>query len=156
MLLEIITDDKLDIESRSITKSFISSVGRGQIKVSRLYLIESQNDISYFEKIAREILSDPVVEKYDIHFDLKEFFKGLDYSFFIDVWLKKSVTDVVAKSVSQAIADFGLSKPLNVRTGKRFYFRNCELSKAKKFVLEEFANEIINTLEVINGENVKR
>jgi len=144
MIVEIFTIDKFDKESKNITDAFKNYGGKCDIKFTKLYKIIADKDISYFKKIAEEVLVDKIVENYGIYDDLGK--TMLNFPFVIDIWFKESVTDICGESVKLAIRDAGYMEPVSVRTAKRFYFSNKD-SKALSFVMEDYANELIHRVD---------
>ena len=87
----------------------------GPIAVSRIFLIDSDSDPAEIERVAQELLADPVVESAHL----------VAYSFDdtgksrIEIHLKPGVMDPVAASTEMALADMGLNVR-EVRTGRAF------------------------------------
>jgi hypothetical protein len=63
MIIEIFTLDEFDKESANITEAFRNYGGSSNIKFTKLYRIVSKNNLSYFKKIAEDVLVDEIVEK---------------------------------------------------------------------------------------------
>ncbi|MCX7642046.1 MAG: hypothetical protein N2Z20_05365 [Elusimicrobiales bacterium] len=145
MIVEIYTIDKYDKESKNIRELFIKhfKVNNFDLKLTKLYDIKECDDISDIELIARDILLDPVVEKYYIRND-KFLFKR--YKFILEIFLKDSVSDVVGESVS-GIVNKLINKRFNVRTGKCFYC-SSSIDEFINFVREEFFNELIHNMKI--------
>lgn len=142
MKIEVYTKDKFDKETQNIEKLFKSFSGfNTDIKYTKIYDIILDKGKDYFNKIAREVILDPIVEEYRIY-DKKLPFDDFDIS--IEVWYKKSVVDVVGKSVVDAIEKAGFKRPDDVRTAKCFYFKNVDTKLIKEFIDENFSNELIN------------
>ncbi|MCX7905620.1 MAG: hypothetical protein N2446_02840 [Elusimicrobiales bacterium] len=145
MIIEIYTVDKYDRESKNIREVFVKNfkVNRFNLKVTKLYNIVECEDITSIDLIARDILLDPIVEEYIIRRE-KPLFKG--YKWGLEIFLKKSVADVVGESVSDVINKL-IDKKFNVRTGKCFYFSSSR-DKFISFIREEFFNDLIHTMEI--------
>ncbi|HUN80644.1 MAG TPA: phosphoribosylformylglycinamidine synthase subunit PurS, partial [Phycisphaerae bacterium] len=91
------------------------------VRTSRLYLIELDpevSDLSIPQRIASELLADPVVEAVEIITpDTKLTDSG--ESLAVEVHPKPGVMDSVAESTRLALADMGI-RVRSVRTGRRF------------------------------------
>jgi len=87
------------------------------VQSARVFLIEADFDRAFAERIAKELLTDPVCEDYYIGRTRAP--AGLAKATLIEVHLKSGVTDPVAESVTAAIADMGV-KVNNVRTARKY------------------------------------
>jgi phosphoribosylformylglycinamidine synthase len=87
------------------------------IQSARVFLIEADFDKDFAERIARELLTDPVCEQYIIGRSGPP--AGLAKATLIEIHLKSGVTDPVAESVTNAIADMGKSVSV-VRTARKY------------------------------------
>lgn len=112
----------------------------------RVFLIESELDDAGLERIAVELLTDPVTE---------QFYAGNSQSqsaSIVEVHLKPGVTDPVASSTQTAIADMGL-KVDSVRTGRK-YFISGQLSDSeiKTIAQRILANDCIEEVIFNNSQ----
>ncbi len=87
------------------------------VQSAKVFLIEADFDKKFAERIAKELLTDPVCEEYYIGRSKAP--AGLAKATLIEVHLKSGVTDPVAQSVTTAIADMGV-KVDNVRTARKY------------------------------------
>jgi len=87
------------------------------VQFARVYLIEADFERDFAERLAKELLADPVCEQYYIGRSSAP--AGLAKATLIEVHLKSGVTDPVAESVTAAIADMG-AKCANVRTARKY------------------------------------
>jgi len=87
------------------------------VQFARVYLIEGDFDKEFGERLAKELLADPVCEEYYIGRSKAP--AGLAKATLIEVHLKSGVTDPVAQSVTAAIADMGV-RVENVRTARKY------------------------------------
>jgi phosphoribosylformylglycinamidine synthase II len=87
------------------------------VQFARVYLIEADFDKEFAERLAKELLADPVCEEYYIGRSKAP--AGLARATLIEVHLKSGVTDPVAQSVTAAIADMGV-RVGNVRTARKY------------------------------------
>jgi phosphoribosylformylglycinamidine synthase II len=108
-----------DVHGQSVLED-IQELGIGSVQVvqsARVFLIEADFDKDFAERLARELLTDPVCEEYYIGRSGAP--AGLAKATLIEVHLKSGVTDPVAGSVMAAIADMGV-KAHNVRTARKY------------------------------------
>lgn len=142
MKIEVYTKDSFDKETQNVEKLFKSFSGfNTRMKYTKIYDIILDEKKNYFKKIAKEVIIDPIVEEYRIYEEKLPF---SNFDIFVEVWYKKSVTDVVGKSVVDAIEKAGFKRPEDVRTAKCFYFKNLNNKLIKEFINENFSNELIN------------
>ena len=87
------------------------------VQSAKVFLIEADFDRDFAERLARELLADPVCEEYFIGRSGPP--AGLAKATLIEVHLKSGVTDPVAESVMAAVADMGV-KAHNVRTARKY------------------------------------
>jgi len=87
------------------------------VQSARVFLIEADFDPAFAERVARELLADPVCEQHYIGRSGPP--AGLAKATLIEVHLKSGVTDPVAESVMAAITDMGVA-PLGVRTARKY------------------------------------
>ncbi len=93
------------------------SVRSKQFSRPKSFLIEADFNKDFAERVAKELLTDPVCEEYYIGRSGPP--AGLAKATLIEVHLKSGVTDPVAESVMAAIADMGV-KANNVRTARKY------------------------------------
>ncbi len=99
-------------------------VGVERVRHSRLFFLYGELYRSAAEKVASQLLADPVVEEFVIE-DMGEAHAGKnnhgrdDHPAAIEVHLKPGVMDPVATSAEQAIADMGIEIS-SVRTARRY------------------------------------
>ena len=108
-----------DVNGKSILED-IKELGISSVQVvqsAKVFLIEADFDKNFAERIAHELLTDPVCEEYYIGRSSAP--AGLAKATLIEVHLKSGVTDPVAESVMTAIADMGV-KADHVRTARKY------------------------------------
>ena len=108
-----------DVHGKSILED-IQELGINSVQVvqsAKVFLIEADFDKDFAQRLARELLADPVCEEYYVGRSGPP--AGLAKATLIEVHLKSGVTDPVAESVMAAIADMGL-KAHNVRTARKY------------------------------------
>src|SRR5437870_1855328 len=87
----------------------------GEIRTSRIYLVDTDAPASEIRRIARELLADPIVEEAHM---VGEPVSDESRSR-IEIHLKPGVMDPVAASTEMAIRDMGIEVKA-VRTGRAF------------------------------------
>jgi phosphoribosylformylglycinamidine synthase len=87
------------------------------VQSAKVFLIEADFDKDFAQRVAKELLTDPVCEEYYIGRSGPP--AGLAKATLIEVHLKSGVTDPVADSVMAAVADMGV-KTDNVRTARKY------------------------------------
>ena len=108
-----------DVHGKSVLED-IQELGIDSVQAvqsAKVFLIEADFDRDFAERLARELLADPVCEEYFIGRSGPP--AGLAKATLIEVHLKSGVTDPVAESVMAAIADMGV-KAHNVRTARKY------------------------------------
>jgi len=87
------------------------------IQSGRVFLIEADFNKDFAKRIAEELLTDPVCEQYIIGRSGPP--AGLAKATLVEIHLKSGVTDPVAESVTNAIADMGQNVTV-VRTARKY------------------------------------
>ncbi|MGD8787480.1 MAG: phosphoribosylformylglycinamidine synthase subunit PurS, partial [Phycisphaerales bacterium] len=108
-----------DVHGRSVLED-IKELGIDSVQAvqsARVFLIEADFDKSFAERLAQELLSDPVCE--ECYIGRSGAPAGLAKATLIEVHLKSGVTDPVAESVMAAIDDMGVQSN-NVRTARKY------------------------------------
>ena len=116
------------------------------VQSARVFLIEAEFDKDSAQRIAKELLADPICEEYYIGRSKAP--AGLAKATLIEVHLKSGVTDPVAESVTAALADMGI-KAGNVRTARKYVLLG-ELSHKQIAMISQkiLANDCIETVVV--------
>jgi len=108
-----------DVHGKSILED-IKELGISSVQVvqsAKVFLIEADFDKNFTERVAKELLTDPVCEEYYIGRSSAP--AGLAKATIIEVHLKSGVTDPVAESVMTAVTDMGV-KADNIRTARKY------------------------------------
>jgi phosphoribosylformylglycinamidine synthase len=127
-----------DVQGNSVLAD-IRELGIQSIEVvqsARVFLIEAEFDRDFAERVAVELLADPVCELYYLGRSGPP--PGLAKATLIEVHLKSGVTDPVAESVMAAIKDMGTS-PAGVRTARKYVL----LGEIKPSQIETIARKIL-------------
>jgi len=113
---------------------------------ARVFLIEADFEKAFAERIAKELLTDPVCEQYYIGKSSAP--AGLAKATLIEVHLKSGVTDPVAESVTTAIADMGVAVE-HIRTARKYVLLG-EVTEAQinSIVKKVLANDCIEQVVV--------
>jgi phosphoribosylformylglycinamidine (FGAM) synthase PurS component len=104
-----------------------------QVRSSQLYRLVGELTPQEHQKIARDLLTDPITQAYcDGVIDMvkSESKKNRTTSFLVDVWYKSGVTDVVGESVLKGIKDLRIVSVAEVRTGMRYRFSGLPNAQA--------------------------
>ena len=109
-----------------------------------------------FSRLASGLLADPITERCSLKRR-----PGLGKFYRVEVWLKKSATDVVGESVKEAVHDMLGRAPSGVRFGRAYYFsgRGCRRRatardvdayalRLRAVVAKTLANEIVQNFTV--------
>jgi phosphoribosylformylglycinamidine synthase II len=108
-----------DVHGKSVLED-IQELGINSVQAvqsGKVFLIEADFDKDFANRLARELLADPVCEEFYIGRSGPP--AGLAKATLIEVHLKSGVTDPVAESVMAAVADMGV-KARNVRTARKY------------------------------------
>ena len=106
------------------------------VQSAKVFLIEADFDGAFAERVAQELLADPVCEEYYIGRSGPP--TGLARATLLEVHLKSGVTDPVAESVMTAIRDMGAT-PAHVRTARKYVL----LGEAKPAVVDTIARKVL-------------
>jgi len=117
----------------------------------RLFLLEGEIDSDSLNRIARELLVDPVSEQYCL--GQLPAPVGIAQASLIEVHLKPGVTDPVAASTLMAIEDMGLNVE-SVRTGRKYIILGHLNEQQKQMIAQKvLANDCIE--EVLYGTDAE-
>ena len=118
------------------------------VQSAKVFLIEADFNKDFAERVAKELLTDPVCEEYYIGRSGPP--AGLAKATLIEVHLKSGVTDPVAESVMTAIADMGV-KANNVRTARKYVLLGDITTKQADTIAKKIlANDCIEVVLIGN------
>jgi phosphoribosylformylglycinamidine synthase len=121
------------------------------VQSAKVFLIEADFDGGFAERVARELLTDPICEEY--YLGRSSAPAGLARATLVEIHLKSGVTDPVAESVMTAIQDMGAA-PDHVRTARKYVLlgdiKSSEVDAIAKKVL---ANDCIE--DVVIGDEAE-
>jgi len=122
------------------------------VQSARVYLIEADFDEAFAERVARELLADPVCQTYYIG---RQEVPGDERPMtLVEVHLKSGVTDPVAESVRAALKDMGAGAVESVRTARRFVLFGALTPEQRDMIVRRvLANDCIE--EVIYGADAE-
>src|SRR5688572_3196113 len=113
----------------------------GSVQTSRIYLIDTDATRGDVERIAFDLLADPIVERAQLIDDHTN-----DAGSRIEVHLKPGVMDPVATSTEMALRDAGLATS-QVRTGRAFVMKNTlDRGQLKQIASRILANGVIESI----------
>src|SRR5262245_8803058 len=101
----------------------------GAVRSARIFLIDSDASEAQIHCAARELLSDPIVENFEVQP------KSPASASLIEIHLKPGVMDPVAASTEMALRDMGLAAK-QIRTGRAYLFEG----KIDRIELERIAS----------------
>jgi phosphoribosylformylglycinamidine synthase len=140
----------LDVHGRDVLEDIrqlnIQSVQ--DVISERVYLIEAELDQDFAERVAKELLADPVCQ--DFYIGTSSIPAGPMQAELIEVHLKSGVTDPVAESVGSALVDMGAGQVDSVRTARKYVLLG-NVSEAEREMIARriLANDCIE--DVIYG-----
>ena len=142
-----------DVQGNSVLED-IRELGITSIEAvqsARVFLIEADFDASFAERVAKELLADPVCEEYYIGRSGPP--PGLAKATLVEVHLKSGVTDPVAESVMAAITDMG-AVPAGVRTARKYVLLgDIKASQIDTIARKILANDVIE--DVVIGDEAE-
>jgi len=151
MIIEIWTKEKYaDNEEKALVER-LSRAGLPvkSAKLSRLYNVDAPWPQQEFARLGADLLADRLTEKYSLS---KR--PGTGGLYRVEVWLKRSATDVIGESVKEAIHDMTGRAPAGVRFGRAYYIEGAgrgtrdAVRKLKEVVSKTLANEIVQTINI--------
>jgi len=121
------------------------------VQSARVFLIEADFDAAFAERVAKELLADPVCEQYYLGRSGPP--PGLAKATLVEVHLKSGVTDPVAESVMTAIKDMG-AVPAGVRTARKYILLgDVKTSQIDTIARKILANDVIE--DVVIGDQAE-
>jgi phosphoribosylformylglycinamidine synthase len=144
-------ENSVDTEGNEILESIreLGITGVQAVQSAKVYLIEGDFDKGFAQRIAKELLADPVCQNYIIGRGKAS--AGLEKATLVEVHLKSGVTDPVAQSVTEGIADMG-EQVQNVRTARKYIILGEVSDKDLQLIKDKvLANDCIE--EVIIGDD---
>ncbi|MBN2211139.1 MAG: phosphoribosylformylglycinamidine synthase subunit PurL [Sedimentisphaerales bacterium] len=121
------------------------------VQAIRVFLIEGDLDKAAVERIARELLADPVTEDY--HVGRMAAPPGLAQATLMEVYLKPGVTDPVASSALLGIRDMGLTAQ-SVRTARKYLLLGTLNNKQKELIAQKvMGNDCIEEVRINSEED---
>lgn len=120
------------------------------VETAALYLLEGDVSKADAQKVARELLTDPVTQDCQVHLEGSNDDAPAKGGITLDVWLKPNVTDPVAPSVERGARDLGVA--LKARVGQRYVLKgSLDAEAAVKAAWRALANPVMHTVEARAG-----
>ena len=118
--------------------------GVRKISYSALFQLEGHMNLREIDRIARELLTDPITQTYSLLNPMNPRHSTAEKGYEIEIWFRPGVTDTVADSVVKAVRDLGIEKHTKVKTGHK-YLIETSLSKGavEQMVKRLLANPMI-------------
>jgi len=117
----------------------------GKVSTARVFLLDTDATLADVQRIANELLADPVVETAQI-FTANDLAAGDSAASRIEVHLKPGVMDPVAASTELAIGDMGIAVR-QVRTGRAYEFaQRIDQAKLAEIAGRVLANGVIESV----------
>ncbi len=141
-------------QNQAASRHFLDNLrhlGLGGVKTvqpAQLYRLFGHLSPSERERIARDLLCDPIMEQWQLAdgptpTDVKS------HPLTVDVWFKPGVTDVVGDSVRKGIDDLGIKSVCAVRTGSRFRFWGLVSQEAAERMARTYlANPLVQEFSI--------
>ncbi|MCX5642403.1 MAG: phosphoribosylformylglycinamidine synthase subunit PurS [Candidatus Omnitrophica bacterium] len=119
--------------------------GIAEVKTGSIFLIQGKISPSGLQKVARELLADPVTQ--DFYSGKRPLPRG---AVSVEVWFKEGVTDTVGETAEKGITDLGIAGKFAVSTARRYllYGKNISKKKAADIAGRLLANEVIQTYKI--------
>jgi phosphoribosylformylglycinamidine (FGAM) synthase PurS component len=134
------------------TKRIIEEFGFttvSQVEVSHYYAISGDITRPLVERIAKELLLDPVSQQMKVSQQNREE-KGV---ITVDVWYKPEVTDPTVFTVLKGIRDLGISVDLSVACGKKYrIYGTLQLNEIDTLCRKVLVNTLIQNFTVTSGD----
>jgi len=119
--------------------------GVRKVEVGSIFLIRGCVGETALRKIARELLLDPVTQRYWLGRRRKP--AG---AISVEVWFKEGVTDTVGETALKGIKDLGLKGAEKVLTAKRYFLYGKGIGRKTAEIIAGrlLANEVIQTFAI--------
>ncbi len=152
VIISVAPKDQLRNARRKDIDRLLAAAHRKELRcagVSALYQLDGNPGPAEVERIAAELLCDPVAEEFAIGGAPK-----VSQSFYVDVWPKAGVADPVGESVVKAIKDLGILCVSRVSSGTRYEFSGSRSLNGKtedaaaQFAARELLNPLIQECKI--------
>lgn len=122
------------------------------VRTAPLYRLEGDFITDETDRICRELLCDPVTEKYFI-----DLLPSDSKTIFADVWYKPGVTDTVGDSILKAVNDLKIHSVKKAFSGIRYEFKIASLTgngqspeeKIAAFAGKELLNALVQECKIV-------
>lgn len=141
-------EEKNDAESISVKNDIVSEldIKVNSVKVVNCYCINAELDSVELEKIAKNLFSDPIVQKYSIDSEPE-----IESDWIIEVKLHAGVTDNIGTASMQGVQDLikrKFKENESIRTTKKYFISgSLNENQINRICRELLANEVIESFE---------
>ncbi|MHA1730288.1 MAG: AIR synthase-related protein [Promethearchaeota archaeon] len=138
--------------ARGVKQAIIDDLKVKEIKkveIINVYTLEGDLTPEELNFLAREVFSDPIVEKYSINKPLVDLFEGS----IAEIGFKPGVTDNVGMTAIEAVNDAIKKKLKGVYSSRLYLLYNIKPKIAEKIVKDLLANGLIEQWRIIDGNN---
>ncbi len=121
--------------------SDLGLTGVTSVRTATVYWIEGDLDAQSIQRIATELLADPITQDYTYE---RDNLQNQDWT--IEVQFKPSVTDAVGDSTVKGINDIGITVVDTVRTGNKYWLSgNLNPETIETISKQLLMNDVIQT-----------
>ncbi|MFN3528014.1 MAG: AIR synthase related protein, partial [Candidatus Altarchaeaceae archaeon] len=124
------------------------------LRIVNCYLIDTNNEIEekILKEIARNVLTDKIIEKFEIN---KPFIKDFDY--IVWIYFKPGVTDNVGRTSKIAIQDYLKNRikfDFDVYYSNQYFIKGINYDEALK-ISKYLSNELIQNFKIIKHDEIE-
>ncbi|MCM8768494.1 MAG: phosphoribosylformylglycinamidine synthase subunit PurS [Candidatus Omnitrophica bacterium] len=144
-----VVDGQAEAIKKAIEEESITSLEK--VSISLLYRFSGQLDRTIVTRIAKELLVDRISQLYRLGNPRRP------GAWSVQVWYKLGVTDAAAETTKQAIFDLGLNGPVEVATGRCYFFwGNLNKSILTSIAQRVLANALIEDFQISSPWSQKK
>jgi phosphoribosylformylglycinamidine synthase len=123
------------------------------VRTIDVYKIDSDLTSEEAETLGKELFCDPIIQKFSVNRSL-----AVDFSWIVEVSFKPGVTDNVASTTKEGIADIiGRKFKGTVSTAKQYVFKgNISKEEIELISTRLLANLVIETYEIFNKRKLEQ
>ena len=123
------------------------------VRTIEVYKIESVITLKEANILGKELFSDPIIQKFSVNRPL-----AADFSWIVEVGFKSGVTDNVAETAKEGIADIIRRKfKGSLSTAKQYVFKgNISKNEIELISTRLLANPTIETYEILNKRKIDK
>ena len=123
------------------------------VRTANGYLINSNLNLSDLHLVSKELLTDPLLQKYSL-----TGYPGVNFDYGLEIRYKSGVTDNVGRSARQGILDVTRKDPeLSVYACRQYFFKGkLKHPDIEKLAAQVLGNSLIEDFEIISAEEWRR